>query len=127
LLPEAAPGDRHPVQLAEPVYLEGYRARAGEEPGLDFGDGVVLDVAVQRVSPASELRPEHVTRSDALFGLLRFDGGRWAVQPLAVRLAGKKGGAEFTGSGAYAFVRKRRGETLAVLQERASRLLRKKS
>jgi hypothetical protein len=126
-LPEVAPADRHPVQLAEPVYLEGYQVRDGEEPQLSWDDGATLAVALRRMSPASELRPEHVVGSNALFGLLRFDGGQWAVQPLAVRLAGKKGSEAFTGSGAYEFVRKRQGETLAVLRERASRLLRKKS
>jgi hypothetical protein len=126
-LPVVEPADRHPVQLAVPVYLDGYNVQDGDEPLLSWDDGTRLPVALRRLSSASELQPEQVAASTALLGLLRFDGGAWAVQPLAVRLGGKKGGAEFTGSGAYEFVRKGKGETLAVLQERASRLLRKKS
>jgi hypothetical protein len=126
-LPAVAATDRHPVQIAEPVYLEGYQVRDGADVQLDCGAGAVLRVAAERLSSASELQPEEVKQSAALLGLLRFDGGCWAVQPMAVRLGGKKGGEAFTGSGAYAFVRQGKGETLATLQERASRLLRKKS
>ena len=126
-LPGVAPADRHPVQLAEPVYLEGYQVEGGDEPQLAWDDGTRLPVAVRRLSAASELQPEHVAQSTALLGLLRFDAGQWAVQPLAVRLGGRGVNEEFTGSGAYEFVRKGKGETLATLQERASRLLRKKS
>jgi hypothetical protein len=126
-LPAVAAADRHPVQIAEPVYLEGYQVCDGDDLHLDCGDGAVLRVAAERLSSASELQPDQVKQSEALLGLLRFDGGAWGVQPLAVRLGGKKGGEAFTGSGAYAFVRGGKGETLATLQERAGRLLRKKS
>jgi hypothetical protein len=135
LLPGASPGatppavsaaDRHPVQIAEPVYLEGYQVAGGEAPELNCG-GAVLRVATERLSSASELQPEHVKQSTALLGLLRFDGGGWAVQPLAVRRALLVAPEAFTGSEAYEFVRKGKGGTLATLQERASRLLRKKS
>jgi hypothetical protein len=124
LLPRVDPLDRHPVQIAEPVYLEGYQVRGGE--ALDFGNGVVLDVAANRISRASELQPEHVERSAALLGLLRFDGGRWAVQPLAAAHPGQKAPV-FTGSKAYEQAYHKKGQTLAVLQERAGKLLRKKS
>jgi hypothetical protein len=121
--PGVAAPDRHPVQLAEPVYLEGYTAdKAGET--LDLG-GASLRVATERISSASELRPEDVAGSSALLGLLRFDGGAWAVQPLAVA-RGKE--TQFTGSGAGGPPKlgKKQKPTLAVLRERASRLLRKK-
>jgi hypothetical protein len=127
-LPAVAAADRHPVQLAEPVYLEGYQAQDGEAPFLDFGDGVRVDIAANRLSRASELQPEQVAKSKSLVGLLRFDGGQWSVQPLAVALTGPKAAEAFTGSGALAALGKgKKGNTLAVLQERASRLLRKKS
>jgi hypothetical protein len=126
-LPEVAPVDRHPVQLAEAVHLTEYQFHDGKPPTLGL-DGVELPLAVTRLSSASELTIEHVGNSSALLGLLRFDGGHWSVQPLAVALAGKKGGAQYTGSGAVAAIApKKKGDVLAILQERASRLLRKKS
>jgi hypothetical protein len=122
-LPGVAALDRHPLQIAEPVYLEGYTADK-EGTALDLG-GAALRVATERISSASELRPGGVAGSSALFGLLRFDGGAWGVQPLAVA-HGKE--TRFTGSGAAEPPKlpKKQKPTLAVLKERASRLLRKK-
>jgi hypothetical protein len=124
-LPSAAALDRHPVQIAEPVYLDGYKA-AEDGTALDFGDGVVLRVATERISSLSALRPEHVAGSVLMLGLLRFDGGAWAVQPLAVRGAGKKSDV-FSGSGAAARMVGKKKPTLSILKERAGRLLRKKA
>jgi hypothetical protein len=116
--------DRHPLQLAEPVYLENYKANE-DGTSLDPGDGATLRVATERISAISELQPAQVAGSAALFGLLRFDGGAWAVQPLAV--AGSKGPA-FTGSGAAEPPKTgKKKPTLAILRERAGRLLRKKA
>jgi hypothetical protein len=124
--PVAPPVDRHPVQLAEPVYLGPYTVQGDGAPHLDLGDGVELPVAVHRLARASEIKPEHITASRSLLGLLRFDGGRWEVQPLAVAVEGKKAEVVFTGSGAVT-ARRSQSKTLATLKERASRLLRQKS
>jgi len=125
--PAADPLDRHPVQLAEPVYLESYQATAGDAPELDFGDGVALPVAVKRLSAAAEIKAAHVADSKALLGLLRFDSGRWEVQPLAVVLNNKKEEVVFTGSGAYQALTGKPAKTLSILKERAGKLLRQKS
>src|SRR5262249_23038305 len=123
-LPGVAALDRHPVQIAEPAFLEGYQANK-EGTSLDLGDGASLRVATERISGISELQSGHLAGSSALFGLLRFDGGAWAVQPLAV--AGPKATA-FTGSGAAEPPKSgKKKPTLVILKERASRLLRKKS
>jgi hypothetical protein len=126
LLPAPAALDRHPVQIAEPVYLEGYEAREEDGWRLDFGDGARLDVATPRISGASEMRPEHLKGSEGLFGLLRFDGGAWSVQPLAVSRPGQIPPEAFTGSDACE-PSKKTTPTLGVLRERAGKLLRKKS
>ncbi len=126
-LPEVAPVDRHPVQLAELVYLTGYQFHDKNPTTLEL-EGVELPLAATRLAGASELQPEHVGDASALLGLLRFDGGHWSVQPLAIAGEGKKGGTRYTGSGALdALTPKKKGDVLAILQERASRLLRKKS
>jgi hypothetical protein len=123
-LPSVSALDRHPLQIAEPVYLEGYTANGGGT-SLDLGDGASLRVATERISGISELQPAHVVGSKALLGLLRFDGGAWAVQPLAV--AGPKE-TVFTGSGSAAPPKTgKKKPTLGILRERASRLLRKKA
>jgi hypothetical protein len=125
--PLAAPLDRHPVQLAEPVYLEGYSVTGKEAPALDLGDGVALPVAVERLGRVAEVKPEHVAGSKAMLGLLRFDAARWEVQPLAVTLNNKKEGVVFTGSGAFEALTGKAAKTLSILRERASKLLRQKS
>ncbi len=110
--PGVAPADRHPVQIAELAYLT---------------DVAALPVAAERLSPVSEVKPEHVEGATAVLGLLRFDGGDWAVQPLAVTRGGK--GAEvFTGESAFRTLetKPKKGDTLTILKERASRLLRAK-
>ncbi|HKI31204.1 MAG TPA: hypothetical protein VKA46_05015 [Gemmataceae bacterium] len=123
-LPSVAALDRHPVQIAEPILLEGYKPNK-EGTALDLGDGVSLRVATERISGTSELQAEHVAGSTMLLGLLRFDGGAWAVQPLAV--AGPKGSI-FTGMGAAEPPKTgKKKPTLVILKERASRLLRKKA
>jgi hypothetical protein len=125
--PTAEPLDRHPVQIAEPVYLAEYKATAGDTVTLDLGDGVALPAAVNRLSKAAELKPDHVAQSKAMLGLLRFDSGRWEVQPLAVVLNNKKEEVIFTGSSAYASLSGKPAKTLSILKERASKLLRVKS
>jgi hypothetical protein len=124
IAPGATALDRHPIQIAEPAYLEGYQVASGV---LDFGDGVQLPLAVERLSNAVDLSIEAVKPGTALVGLLRFDGGRWGVQPLVVGVPGKKN-QERSGSGAFeALTPTKKQRTLAILKERSSRLLRKKS
>jgi hypothetical protein len=119
--------DRHPLHVAELVYLEGYTVENGDGVRVNLGSSGVLPLATGRISPASELQAEDIKTTSALLGLLRFDGGAWSVQPLAVQ-SGSKGGEKFTGSGALeAISKKKKDDTLHLLQERASRLLRKKS
>jgi hypothetical protein len=58
-------------------------------------------------------------------GLLRFDAGRWALQPMCVcAQVGKKESVTMTGSAALQFCKKDKSKTLATLSERASKLLR---
>jgi hypothetical protein len=121
-----APQDRHPVQLAEPVFLGPYTFAKGGEWRLDLGDGIELPLAVRRMSTGGELKAEHLASSRSMLGLLRFDGERWEVQPLAVVTEGKKPEVLFTGMAAAA-ARKRRSPVLDILHERASRLLRQKA
>jgi hypothetical protein len=124
--PGVAAADRHPLQIAELVYLDGYQSADGTE--LDLGAGGKLSVAVKRISKASELQPDAVKGSTGMLGLLRFDGGRWEVQPLAVARTGKGAGEVYTGSGILsASAGRRKGDTLEVLRERAGKLLRAKA
>jgi hypothetical protein len=128
LLPAVAPADRHPIHLAEPIYLTGYKVKSGDDPALDCGDGAVLPIATDRLSASSELSFDLIANSTGLFGLLRFDAGHWSVQPLCVSAGGKKPSDEYTGSGAQAAATTRKkNDTLAILKERAGKLLRQKA
>jgi hypothetical protein len=127
LLPDLPASDRHPIQLAEPVLFGGYTVPKDDPLRLEFRDGAMLPVAMNRLSPCAELPVEEVRESGMLLGLLRFDTGQWGVQPLAVAGAGRRGAESFVGSGATEAVTNKKNRTLAILQERASRLLRAKS
>ncbi|MER7222170.1 hypothetical protein [Streptomyces rubradiris] len=129
----AAPLDRHPARLAEPVFLEGY--------GIDRdGDTVTftlpthrLPVDTDRVPAAGPLTPQSVAASSACIGLLRWDAGRFRLQPLAVETtvrrkpvavhAGAWAGGTTDKAGAKA--EKAATDAVNVLRERAGRLLRK--
>jgi hypothetical protein len=126
-MPMVDPKDRHPLQLAEPIFLETYKVAVDADAFLDLGDEVKLPIAVRRLGRASELQAEHVAQSKALLGLLRFDAGRWEVQPLAVVLNNKKAEIVFTGSSAAASLTGKAAKTLVTLRERASKLLRQKT
>jgi hypothetical protein len=123
-----SPLDRHPSAIAEPVLLEGYTATA---EAFDLG-GVTVGLDVDRLPAAGPLTRELVVASTACIGLLRFDGGRWAVQPIAVQATlRKKTVAMHTGDWALgptdakaAKAEAAVGTAIDVLRERAGRLLR---
>ncbi|GAA1580909.1 hypothetical protein [Actinoplanes couchii] len=125
----AAPLDRHPAVIAEPVLLEGYTA--GPE-SFDLG-GVTVAVDLDRLPEAGPITPALVAASTACLGLLRWESGRWAVQPLAVQaVVRKKPVVAHTGDWALgpteakaAKAEAAAGTAVEVLSERAGRLLRK--
>jgi len=128
--PAVAPLDRHPVHIAEPVLVEGYKAK--RDGTFDLG-GETLAVDLDRLPPGGPLTAQLVTASTACIGLLRWDAGRWSLQPLAVQSTVKKQPvAAHNGDWALgptdpkvAKAQARSGDPVAVLTERAGRLLRK--
>jgi hypothetical protein len=136
-LPPQPPLTRHPVQLAELVAFENISVRKSATPaalGRGDGNGTSLELAVdggalpiatERLSAGSELDAKTLVTATAMVGLLRFDRGGWAVQPLAARAkAGKKECVIMIGGGALEFCKKDKLKTLSVLSERAGKLLR---
>ncbi|MFB7512120.1 hypothetical protein [Streptomyces sp. NPDC056144] len=141
--PVTAPLDRHPVRIAVPVLVEGYGVERGSEGGDGDGDGSGatvftfaghrLTVDTDRVPAAGPLTPEAVAASGACVGLLRWDAGEFVLQPLAVETTVRKktvavhAGAWAGGTTDKAGVRAEKAATdaVAVLRERAGRLLRK--
>ncbi|RPK87347.1 MULTISPECIES: hypothetical protein [Streptomyces] len=128
-----APLDRHPVRIAVPVLLEGYAART-EDDRLTFDvSGRSLTVDTDRLPAAGPLTPEAVAASHACVGLLRWDAGEFFLQPLAVEATVRRkavavhAGAWAGGTTDKAGVRAEKAATdaVAVLRERAGRLLRK--
>ncbi|MDI3385294.1 hypothetical protein QIS99_03550 [Streptomyces sp. B-S-A8] len=128
-----APLDRHPARLAVPVFVEGYAAQL-DEGGLTLTlAGQALHVDADRIPTASPLTPEAVAKSGACIGLLRWDAGRFTLQPLAVESTVRKktvalhAGAWAGGTTDKAGVKGEKAATDAVkvLRERAGRLLRK--
>lgn len=130
--PQLSPSDRHPAQIAEPIYLEGFSSAKNKSAGdweLKVG-AQSLPVATARMSNDPEFTVDSALCSPKLFGLLRFDRGRFCVQPLAalssnkkdVLMAGSAGASQVAGGDSGG-----RDSALGTLRERASKLLRKKS
>ncbi|WP_280423445.1 hypothetical protein [Nocardia carnea] len=124
-----APLDRHPVHLGEPVLMENYRC----EDGAFVIDGHRLLVELDRLPRSGPLTAALVTKSTACLGLVRWDGGQWRLRPLAIEYVFKKATtAAHTGDWAQgptdpkiAKALAKSGDAVAVLRERAGRLLRK--
>lgn len=122
--PQVAPTDRHPAQLAVPVFINSAPTRVDGALAVPLGDGQV-PIHFGRMSPLQGLDAATVAKSDRLWGLVRWDAGEWSFQPLAAQAKGAK-----TPSGPWegiAAAAKSKSATLAVLSERAGKLLRKKS
>jgi hypothetical protein len=123
---------RHPVAIAEPVLLDGYAVLVDDDQVSFVQAGQSLPVATDRLPAAGPLTVDLVTGSTACLGLLRWDG-RWAVQPLALQATVKRkvvavhgaawadGATDPVGKKAHAAA----GDAVAVLRERAGRLLRR--
>jgi hypothetical protein len=136
LAPAVPPLDRHPVRIAEPVLVEGYSAAVDDSRAavvLDLG-GSAITVAVDRLPTCGPLTPELVAGSSACLGLVRWDGGGWMLQPLAVQAAAKRGTVAVH-NGDWALsptdpkvvkAEAQAGDAVAVLRERAGRLLRRR-
>lgn len=131
--PLTAPLDRHPARIAVPVLLEGYAAEREDDGPLTFTiAGHRLAVDTDRVPAAGPLTPEAIAASGACLGLLRWDAGAFLLQPLAVETTVRKktvavhAGAWAGGTTDKAGVRAEKAatDTVAVLRERAGKLLR---
>ncbi|WP_055478931.1 hypothetical protein [Sphaerimonospora mesophila] len=130
LAPAVPPLERVPVRIAEPVLVEGYKVT--EDGSFDLG-GAEITVDIGRLPSCGPLTPKLVAGSSACVGLVRWDGGRWLLQPLAVQAKVKRETVEI-GTGDWAQgptdpkvvkAEARAGDAVAVLRERAGRLLRR--
>lgn len=131
--PVVAPLDRHPARIAVPVFLEGYAAATDDGAVTFTAAGQTLAVDTDRVPAAGPLTPEAIAASGACIALLRWDDGTYRVQPLAVETtvrkkavtvhAGEWAGGTTDKNGVKA--ENAATDAVAVLRERAGRLLRK--
>ncbi|MFI7028008.1 hypothetical protein ACIBK1_04790 [Microbispora rosea] len=130
LAPAVPPLDRAPVRIAEPVLVEGYKVT--KDGSFDLG-GAMLAVDAERLPGCGPLTPKLVAASTACVGLVRWDGGRWTLQPLAVQATVKRE-AVVVAIGDWALgptdpkaakAEARAADAEAVLRERAGRLLRR--
>ncbi|MEU7925571.1 hypothetical protein [Micromonospora sp. NPDC049107] len=138
LLPAATtaatdPLDRHPAGIAEPVLVEGPVIRDEAGALAVEVDGERIPLAVDRLPAAGPLTVDLVATASASLGLLRWDDDRWQLQPLAVlgtvkrRTVPAHNGDWACGvtDPKIAKEEARAGDAVAVLRERAGRLLRR--
>ncbi|MCZ4121888.1 hypothetical protein [Streptomyces sp. H39-S7] len=131
--PATAPMDRHPARIAVPVFLEGYTVQRDDDALTFTVAGHPLTVDTDRIPAAGPLTPDAVAASGACIGLLRWDAGTYRVQPLAVEATVRKkavavhagGWAGGTTDKTGVKAEKAATDAVAVLRERAGRLLRK--
>ncbi len=128
-----APLYRHPIRLAAPVFLEGYTVQDSNGALVFTVAGLEIAVDTDRIPAASPLTARAVAASTACIGLLRWDAGAYLLQPLAVETR-VKGKTVAVHAGAWAGgtadklgakAEKAATDAVAVLRERAGRLLRK--
>lgn len=122
-VPTPPPFDRHAAMLAIPVAVD-QAEYSDEGAGSVAIAGAPVAIAWARVSPLVGLDFAALRKHKQLFGLLRYDGGAWGLQPLLC-----KSGKSVLGpaaSVARGLKLKRSATTLATLQDRASKLLRAK-
>lgn len=115
LAPAVPPLERHPARIAEPVFVDGDSS---------------IPVDTTRLPACGPLTAELVAGASACIGLLRWDAGRWTVQPIAVQArVKKKTVAVLTTDWALGptdtKAAKAAGDAVEVLRERAGRLLRR--
>ena len=125
--PAVPPLQRHPAGIAEPVLMEGYVAD-GATFVLPGGPAGGIAVATGRLPACGPLTPELVAASSACIGLLRWDAGRWLVQPIALQATVKKTTLSVhNGDWAQGITdpKVKADDAVSVLRERAGRLLRK--
>lgn len=96
----------------------------GDELFLNWSEGS-LKIARQRNSVFSGLTDRDILSSQKMFGLLRYDAKNWEFQPLVIE--SKSLDLIFAGQNASKTLEKppNKKSSVAILQERASRLLRK--
>ncbi|SEF78172.1 hypothetical protein SAMN05444920_101638 [Nonomuraea solani] len=127
--PPVNPLDRHPVRIAEPVLLEGYKV---DGLTIELG-GNTLRLDLDRLPSCGPLTSSLVGDSSSCIGLMHWDAGRWRLQPIAVQATVKKKPV-VAHNGDWAMgptdpkvvkAEAKTGDVVAVLRERAGRLLRK--
>ena len=131
--PPTAPLDRHPARIAVPVFLEGYAAGDNHGALTCTVAGHPLTIDTTRIPAAGPLTPRAVAASSACIGLLRWDAGSYSVQPLVVATTERKRAIPVHAGGWAGGAADKQGakaeqaaaEALAVLRERAGRLLRR--
>ncbi len=127
--PAVPPLERHPSRISEPVLVEGYTAADGV---FTLGDQTIA-VDTGRLPSCGPLTPQLVAASHACIGLLRWDDGGWTLQPIAVlTMVKRQPVAVHTTDWALGPTDPKvvkaaaaAGDAVAVLRERAGRLLRK--
>ncbi|NKB18607.1 MAG: hypothetical protein HC770_12245 [Pseudanabaena sp. CRU_2_10] len=114
----------HPIQIAEPVFLNGYKAvNQNDVISLTWNGHPSLPIAMERLSSLSAIANNDLVKSNQMLGLLRFDAGHWSIQPLFITNKSKR----ICPSQTAIEILNKSPETnkITILKERASRLLRK--
>ena len=108
---------RHPIHFMQLVRLDEVSVSGGE-----VGSGSVRLALAEGRGDAFDWDEKALSQARDMIGLLRYDAGRFALQPLLIDIKGK--GHIRAGQSLKARLSKSKNDALDILKERASRLLR---
>ncbi|HEU5086400.1 MAG TPA: hypothetical protein VFT99_03105, partial [Roseiflexaceae bacterium] len=119
---QAQAHERHPLQLAEPVVLTHF-VLGEQSVACASGTSTISLPLCAGWEQSAELSADVLGSAEKVFGLIHFEQQRWVLRPLSI--AAKNGKLTFAGqNGAKLLAKPPKSSSVAILQERASRLLR---
>jgi len=123
-LPAVPAAVRHPVHVAQMIRLDECKISTSGETGREVVSGGVTLPVDMRLFARTDLDLKSFDAATGVLALLRWDAGRWQLQPICVQGKGKLKNGLRAGQGISARLAKSKSDALVTLQERASRLLR---
>ncbi|MBN2533400.1 MAG: hypothetical protein JXB88_10930 [Spirochaetales bacterium] len=115
----------HPVFIEKPFFLEKIRIKKQDNQLFIALPDFTVPVAMNKIDSSSLVNEKSLKSAQSVFGLLRYDAETWQFQPMVYTTGKEPDKCIFNFSASAEEIEKITAKsTLAILRERASRLLR---